>query len=177
MKPLLAALDRGDQRALLALCSRRTTATDLLVVWLTHLGGATFSVSLCVALAAGIVPQLAHAGRTALVALILSHVVVQALKRIVVRPRPRLPAGPQALTAFPDRFSFPSGHAAAAGSVGLSLALSTGGPLGVGILGLAAAVGLSRCYLGVHYPGDVLAGWLLAAWGVWVAGPALALAG
>ena len=32
----------------------------------------------------------------------------------------------------------------------------------MGTLALAALTGVSRCYLGVHYPGDVLAGWALA---------------
>jgi undecaprenyl-diphosphatase len=62
----------------------------------------------------------------------------------------------------PDRFSFPSGHAAASLCVALGLAsvlpaFFAGLALGIGLL-----VGISRCYLGVHYPGDVLAGWILA---------------
>jgi undecaprenyl-diphosphatase len=73
----------------------------------------------------------------------------------------------------PDRFSFPSGHSAAALSVFLPLALATPVPGSFLILALGIAVGFSRCYLGVHYPGDVLADWTLAALSVFIADPVL----
>ena len=99
-----------------------------------------------------------------------SHLVVQLIKRTVSRGRPRMPSGVQALVQPPDRFSFPSGHAASSLSVALAVAVMLPAPLGALLVGLAMVVGLSRCYLGVHYPGDVLMGWLLALAGLLAAG-------
>ena len=66
-------------------------------------------------------------------------------------------------------YSFPSGHAlniAVAGSVTVLLIWPllgrTGRRLAVAIAVVAGlAVGLDRIFLGVHFPSDVLAGWLL----------------
>ena len=71
----------------------------------------------------------------------------------------------------PDRFSFPSGHASATLSVALPLFL--GLPIAVGGLVLALALVVGRCYLGVHYPGDVVVGWALSTASVILTGSLL----
>jgi undecaprenyl-diphosphatase len=79
-------------------------------------------------------------------------------KGLFDRVRPAL-ADPaiEALVPTPDSASFPSGHAATA----FAAAVAVGAfypRLRWPLLGLAALVGLSRIYLGVHYALDVLAG-------------------
>ena len=69
---------------------------------------------------------------------------------------------PPPLLHTPLELSFPSGHAATsfAGATLLSLLVPRAAP---GLLALAAAIAFSRVYVGVHYPGDVLAGAVLGA--------------
>ena len=88
-------------------------------------------------------------------------------KRVTERPRPPAVAS---LVELPPSFSFPSGHTLAAllvwtliaivvlrvGRESWTKALAVAG----GLL-LVMLVGLSRVYLGVHWPSDVLASWLM----------------
>jgi membrane-associated phospholipid phosphatase len=85
------------------------------------------------------------------------------LKLAVDRERPYevIPAA-DPLLRWDVAGSFPSGHAATsvAGAVILTYLIGRGG-VWLGLL--AAAVAFSRVYVGVHYPGDVLAGAVLGA--------------
>lgn len=131
-------------------------------VWtvLTHAGGATATIL------AAIIPlfiggPVATVGAQALFTLAVSHLFVQLVKRTVGRPRPSRLTDCIVHVAEPDRFSFPSGHAAAAMSVAFIYAMAFPS-IALPLLVVAGAVGASRVLLGVHYPGDVLVGQLIA---------------
>jgi undecaprenyl-diphosphatase len=76
---------------------------------------------------------------------------------------------------LPSSFSFPSGHAMVSVCFfGVMAAILTApwngmrrrAAVWIAAIALALAIGLSRIYLGVHYPSDVLAGYLAAI--IWV---------
>ena len=161
---LLTRLDARD-RALFARCvidASTSRRRRLLWVALTHIGGATCSIFAAIApRVLGFGGELARASAQALETLVVSHLFVQLVKRTVGRPRPSRAVLIAASVREPDRFSFPSGHSAAAMSVAFIYALvfpAIAAPL----LALAFVVGVSRVCLGVHYPGDVLVGQAIA---------------
>jgi undecaprenyl-diphosphatase len=81
----------------------------------------------------------------------------QAIKFIVRRHRPELPGLPP-VTSVVTQLSFPSAHATT--SFAAARAYARLAPAWA-LYAAAAAFAVSRPYLGVHYPSDVLAGALL----------------
>ncbi len=93
-------------------------------------------------------------------------VVTEVLKYAINRPRPcdvlpnLSPFTLHACGAEGDP-SFPSGHASRIFAVAMLLSLSLKWSVRVSSFGVAILTGLSRVYLGVHWPSDVLAGAVL----------------
>jgi undecaprenyl-diphosphatase len=100
------------------------------------------------------------------------------LKLVYSRARPEIVAH---LVAT-DSTSFPSGHAADSAIVYLTLAALVAGTvtsstqrryLIAAAFALTLLIGFSRVYLGVHYPSDVVAGWIVGA--LWAGAASLAV--
>lgn len=113
----------------------------------------------------------AHSALLVVVAVGGGILISNLLKTLFDRPRPDLDHAARVFTA-----SFPSGHATLAAVTFLTLGalltrVNADRKAKIYFMGLAVfltiAVGLSRVYLGVHYPSDVLAGWCIgSAWAV-----------
>jgi membrane-associated phospholipid phosphatase len=148
-----------DERVLrLARTRGHTPASERAVARFSRVGehaGVWFAIG-----AAGWALDRAHAAgwRRAVGTVAGTYAVNTALKAVVRRRRPELPGLP-ALAGTPTRLSFPSAHAST--SFAGALAYSRRGLPATPLYGLAAGLSLSRLYLGVHYPSDVLAGAVL----------------
>lgn len=131
----------------------------------TALGSAPVLVILVLAVAGALAARRQYHAVVLLLAATVGGVLLNnALKGVFARPRPDVDLHLTEVRSM----SFPSGHAMESAIIYLTLAaivsrLVESRALRLYFLGVATfltlLVGLSRVYLGVHYPSDVLAGW------------------
>jgi undecaprenyl-diphosphatase len=150
------AVQRADVRAGDLLRCAGSPSTDRVVGATTDLGSIYAVLGIAGVLAT------TDRRRTALDVLGLGAAVwtvAQGSKTRVRRQRPYEVDGVRRLIRPPTGSSFPSGHAAVGVAVMTFLAARARGRRGAGLLrGAAAYVPLSRVYVGVHYPTDVIGG-------------------
>ena len=129
-----------------------------LALVLTEFGSAPITLSIA---GAGSLWLLLHRapGRALLLAgsVVTERLLVDGLKEWIGRPRPHL-------EILPHTMAFPSGHSANSMTAFVATALLACPPrhrrvaIAAG-LALTLAVGLTRIFLGVHWPSDVIGGW------------------
>ncbi|KWS40009.1 bifunctional DedA family/phosphatase PAP2 family protein [Pseudomonas syringae] len=160
--PLLADFDNG---LMTLIQEHRSEATQHIVVFVTSIGdfrAQLLAASLLIIVLA-VARQWRHAA-FALTATLGTAIANGVLKTFFARARPEVLLEP--LTTY----SMPSGHSSAAFALFMTLAVlaGRGQPVRLRLTWMlvagipALAIALSRVYLGVHWPTDILAGMLLA---------------
>jgi undecaprenyl-diphosphatase len=154
---------RADDRLFARLNSGMQTATlDRVFAGLTELGSLWASIGAAAAIAGG---GRRREAADALGAAVATWLTGQGLKRAFNRLRPYEVEGHEhrLLIARPSGASWPSSHPAVLLAfvtvAARDLRLGRGGRAALN--GLAGVVGVSRVYLGVHYPADVAGGLLM----------------
>ena len=174
MNTFLQSVQNLDGEILLQIQQHlRTDMLTPLMKFVTFLGNGGWFWILCAVVLLAI-PKTRKTGYAAVLSLIFGVIVTNLLLKIIVaRPRPF--AEIEALIpliAKPTDFSFPSGHTTASFAVALVMLRMLPKKIGIPAVVLAALVAFSRLYLGVHYPTDVLVGFVVALVGsllaVWI---------
>lgn len=136
----------------------KTKFLDRFMVKFTNMGSAVFISMFIFSLIAFGNKETKRIGIETAATLAISQTITYSLKSLLSRDRPYKVL--KNLNTFGIKlkdYSFPSGHSSASFSVATIIAINMP-VLSIFVIALALLVGISRVYLGVHYPTDVVAG-------------------
>jgi undecaprenyl-diphosphatase len=144
----------------------RTPTLDRVMQVVTDLGATLTLTGAALALTAFLLGKRLHREALFVILSVGGAAILNALlKQLFQRPRPEIVT--PVVTAH--GFAFPSGHTMSSMAFACAVVLLCWRarwryrwPVSIGALAVAFLVGASRIYLGVHYPSDVLAGWLMS---------------
>lgn len=136
-----------------------TPFLDKIMVFFTRLGDAGI-IWIVLSIVLLLIPKTRKSGAVMVVALVVDVLLCNiVLKNLVARTRPyEVNTGVHLLVAKLHDYSFPSGHTAASFASVTALYLAGEKKLWKFALVLACLIAISRLYLYVHYPTDVLGG-------------------
>ena len=136
-----------------------TPFLDNIMVFITRLGDAGI-IWIVLSIVLLLIPKTRKSGAVMVVALVVDVLLCNiVLKNLVARTRPYdVNTGVHLLVAKLHDYSFPSGHTAASFASVTALYLAGEKKLWKFALVLACLIAISRLYLYVHYPTDVLGG-------------------
>ncbi|MCX8131138.1 MAG: phosphatase PAP2 family protein [Clostridia bacterium] len=135
---------------------------NVLMKAVTQLGSAGFVVSLATVCLLYDLAYYSRIGALVVLNLIVSQVIIQLVKRIANRPRPYKTFDWVIAVKPPEcKYSFPSGHTSAAFSLAFVLTYTIPA-FSLIFIFPAVLVGISRIYLGCHFPTDVIIGFLIS---------------
>lgn len=137
----------------------RNSITDPIVSFITHLGdyGAVMIAAVLILTAIPKTRRLGLLCLTSLVACLLINNVI--IKHAVARTRPyEVVDGLRTIVGKQHDTSFPSGHASGSFVMAAVIINETRKRIWIPVLIFAVLIALSRLYVGVHYPTDVLVG-------------------
>lgn len=130
---------------------------------ITHLGGARFTITATLLLLLCSPRETKLIAIASALALSASHIPVHFVKLLFPRKRPYLIIEKTKVPANPlQDHSFPSGHTTAIFSIVTPYILFIP-ELSFTLIPIGLCVAISRIYLGLHYPSDVIAGGILGS--------------
>lgn len=137
----------------------RVPALDGVMTFITHLGD-TGAIWIALALVLLAIPRTRKAGVVCAAALVLNLVLTNiALKNIIQRIRPYdVMESLKILVEAEHDFSFPSGHTACSFAGAWAMRRTLDKKFWIPAMVLAVLISLSRLYVGVHYPTDIIGG-------------------